>query len=494
MLAPRYGHHGSVSRSLLALAVSLCSMAFGRGVAASEVYGSARTVGEGYMIRGPGVEPWFVTRRRLVQHVSLGVRDLLPPTEIGQLRRDPNDGQLELVSALRLRHDFGTYARWAREDAAQLVHGIDDRQIDLMYGHLRATRLWGLVDFTLGRQFEFAGLDFYAFDGARVKIRSPAYVAVDVFGGFEVDGAAAFGYSRHELDGTALDASSRKRSPMFGAALVSDDLAFLDAQLAYRRTFSPRAVQPEALTDDAGTAFDSAIDQEVVSATAALRLAKGRVHPYAAVRYNLGTARLDNVDAGTSVRLSDRHDVRVFYLRTIPAFDLDSIFNAFQMTPFEDMRAVLDVRWAPTWRAYARAQARLFRSESVQDRGRELDFGYGGAVGVAHTRRYVNARLDAHAITGEGGLRTGGSLSGAWRRPARRLSLDGGVYGLYYADDVAEARRGYSVAGQLGVGLRFWHGLTLHVVGEEMVTSFLRPATRVLAVLDVDWSVRVGQR
>ncbi|TPV95529.1 MAG: hypothetical protein B7733_09760 [Myxococcales bacterium FL481] len=34
---------------------------------ATEVYGSARTVGEGYMVQGPGREPWFVTRRRLVQ-------------------------------------------------------------------------------------------------------------------------------------------------------------------------------------------------------------------------------------------------------------------------------------------------------------------------------------------------------------------------------------------------------------------------------------------
>lgn len=461
---------------------------------ASEVYGSARTVGEGYMVRGAGVDPWFVTRRRLVQYVSLGVRDLLPPTEPGQVWRDPEDGQLELVTALRLRHDFGTYARWAREEAGELVRAIDDRQIDLLYGHLRATSLWGWVDVTAGRQFDFTGLDFYAHDGVRVSVRSPVHVAVDTFGGFEVDGAAAFGYSRYELDGTALDDTARKRSPMFGVALRSDDVAWLDAAVAYRRTFSPDAVQAEPLVDDAGTPFGDGVDLEVVSATTAVRLLDGMLNPYIAARYNLGTGRVDNVDAGATWRLSERHDLRAFYLRTIPAFDYDSIFNAFQMTPFEDLRVVVDARWSKTWRAYARGQARLFRSAQGRTTERGVEWGYGGAVGVAHMQRYLQARLDLHALSGEGGLRTGGAATAAWRYPSTRWRFDGGVYGLYYVDDTIDARRGYSVAAQAGVGFVFWNGLTLHVVGEEMISSFLRPAPRILAVLDIDWSLRVGNR
>ncbi len=446
------------------------------------------------MIQAPGVTRGFVTRRRLVQYVNLGVRDLLPPTEAGQWRRDPEAGQLSVVTSMRLRHDFGTYQRWAVGDAGSLVGGIDGRQIDLLYAYLRGDRIARWADFRIGRQFEFSGLDWYAFDGAWVRLRSPAHVAFEVFGGIEVDGAAPFGYSRHELDGTALDATELKRSPMFGVAVATEGLGRLDARLAYRGTFSPPGLGREALEDRIGDAQRGAVDQEIVSATTALRLAHGRLVPYAAGRFNLGTARVDDVDAGVAWRVTPQHTVRGNYYRSLPAFDLDSVFSVFAMNAIEDARMSLDMRLAPQWRGYGRVQLRILRGGEADDPLSGVDLGYGGGLGLAYGGRVWMARFDAHAVTGVGGLRAGARATTRWWPTGRRLSLDGRLYGMHYADEATEDRHGYSVAAQAGANLRVWGGLSVHVVGEEMLTPFVKNAFRLLAVLSVDWSLRVGAR
>jgi len=45
--------------------------------------------------------------------------------------------------------------------------------------------------------------------------------------------------------------------------------------------------------------------------------------------------RVDDLSAGFGVAISEHHAIRAMYLRTIPSFDLDSIFNVFALQPFE---------------------------------------------------------------------------------------------------------------------------------------------------------------
>jgi len=466
--------------------------------AAAEVRTVSRTIGEGYMVRVPGPEATLLSRRRLVQYVGVGVYGILPPKEPGQLRRDPNDGQLRVHSSMRLRHDFGTFTRRATGSSDALLQGIDGRQIDLMYGYLEGERLGGWVDLRAGRQFEMSGLDFFAFDGGWIRIRTPAHFSVETFGGFSVDGGAVFGFPTFELDGTQGTGADDVSSPTAGAAVALDDVRWLDARVAYRRTFTPASMGESLVDSDGSRGLAAGVDQELVSGTMALRLAKGRLSPFAAARVNLGTARVDDISAGVSWSITELHSVRAQYLRTIPAFDLDSIFNVFSVTPFEDVRTVYQVRASERWTLYGRFQGRIFRSETTEALDTEPDkdasFGGGGGGGAAYRIRRFSLRGDGFGLGGEGGTRAGGSLDARTHVWWDRLAIDTRAFFVYYRDELDDSRRGHSVAIQAGTNLRLGHGVYFNVVGEQLFTPYYDSAFRAFAVLSMDWNFRAGRR
>ncbi|MCH9687829.1 MAG: hypothetical protein K0V04_40740 [Deltaproteobacteria bacterium] len=482
----------------VAALVGLGAASLSTEASATEIRTVARTIGEGYMVRLPGPQGALISRRRLVQYVNLGVFELLPPKEADQLRRDHDDGQLRVITSMRLRHDFGTYVGRATGTADALLQSVDGRQIDLLYGYLEGDNLGGWIDFRLGRQFEMSGLDFYAFDGGWLRVRTPAHIAVEAFGGLSVDGTAVFGFPTFELDGTANTDADRVSSPTIGAAVSLADVKFMDARIAYRRTWTPSSFGNDLVDSDGSLGLAPGVDQELWSGTVALRLADGKLSPYAATRYNLGTSRLDDVSAGVRWALTELHTVRAQYLRTIPAFDLDSIFNVFSVTPFEDVRMVYEVRPGPRWRLNARFQGRFFHEQTTGPLGTEPDnavnFGGGGGAGATYQRRRIGVRADAFGLGGEGGVRAGATLDTRTHVWYDRLALDGRAYVLYYRDELNAARRGYSVALQAGANIRLGHGVYLGVVTEEMFTPFLRGAFRAFGILSMDWALRGGPR
>src|SRR5690606_36458348 len=309
---------------------------------ATEVRIGSRTIGEGYVIVAPGPEPRLLQRRRLVQYLNLGVYELLPPRQVDQWRRDDEDGQLEIVASMRLRQEFGDFLSAAGPDSGPVLESVDGRQIDLMFGYLQGRRIGGFFDFRAGRQFESSGLDWYAFDGGWTRVNTPAHLAVEVFGGLQVNGAHVFGWPTFGLDGTSgRGPADRAGSPMIGTAVSLIEIPWLHARVADRRTLPPAAINRNSLEptgDPDGSVREGllgATDQELVSATVDMNIARGVFTPFAAVRFNLGTLRLDDTTVGFGVAVSEHHAIRAQYLRTIPNFDLDSIFNVFNLQPFE---------------------------------------------------------------------------------------------------------------------------------------------------------------
>ena len=450
------------------------------------------------MVRVPSTST-LLSRRRLVQYVNLSVYELLPPKRMTENHRAFEDGQLHLVSSLRLRNDFGTYLREGDDLAAQTLKSVDGRQVDLLFAYLDGQNLGGLVDLRVGRQFEMSGLDFYSFDGTWSKVHIPVVpLAVEAFGGLMVDGSQLFGFPTFELDGTAGTARDRAFSPMVGTAISLDRIPWLDARAAYRRTWTPGALNRKAIEEEGRDGLESAVDQEILSLSAAARLAKGRLNPYTALRYNLGTARLDDVSAGLHLAMGPRQAVRLLYIRTIPAFDLDSIFNVFTNEPFEDLRVVFESRPSKRWRLAARSQNRIFRGQETSELGtqprQKTRIGVGGGVTAAYRIPRFALRFDGYALGGEGGLRAGGSIDSRTMVAWNRLAIDGRVYGLYYRDDMTSARRGYSLAVQAGLNVQLWRGIHLNLLGEELVTNYYTSALRILASLSVDWSLRASRQ
>jgi len=449
------------------------------------------------MVPLPGESGQLASRRRVVQYVNLGVLELLPPKRAGQFRRDVEDGQLRIITSLRVRHDFGTFQRNAEGRAQGLVQSIDGRQIDVLFGYLEGERLGGWVDLRVGRQFEMSGLDWYVFDGGWLRVRTPARFAFETFVGLQVDGTAMFGYPTFELDGTHGTASDHARTPMVGAAVSLADLSWVDARVAYRRTASPSALNPDVV-DEAGARLNGAIDQELVSGTFALRLLDGRVSPYSALRYELGTARMSDLEAGVSWAITPNHFVRAMYMRTMPLFDLDSVFNVFAMSPFEDARLLFQVHPSERWTLSARGQARIFQAEPTGSTGARpgepVRVGWGGGASAVHRRPRFAMRFDLYGLTGEGGTRIGGSFDSRTHVLWDRIALDGRAYAVGYRDEQTDVRHGYAVAMQAGANIRLIRGIQANVMCEEMLTSSLEQAFRVLAVFSVDWSFRAGPR
>lgn len=465
---------------------------------ASEVRTQSRTIGEGYMVRLPGPNGQLVGRRRLSQYVNLGVYGILPPKRADEVRRDPDDGQLQIVSSMRLRHDFGTFTRRASGDSARLIESLDGRQIDLLFGYFEGKRIARWVDFKIGRQFEMSGLDFYAFDGAWIRAHTPAHLAFEAFAGQQVDGTALFGFPTFELDGTQGTSADRSHSPMVGAAFALDEVKFADARFAYRRTWSPASLNGNVTDVGGSTGVGTVVDQEFISAQLALRLAKGRVSPFGAGRYNLGTARLDDLSGGVWWAITPMHSVRAFYMRTIPSFDLDSIFNVFALEPFEDVRVVYQVKPGPRWTLYSRFQGRFFFAEQTGELGTEpgerVAFGGGGGAGATYRRRRFGMRIDGYGLGGQGGVRAGGSVDTRTDVIWNRIGIDARAYALYYRDDIVADRRGYSASLGVGPHARLAHGVYLNVIAEEVFTPYYRHAFRAFGSLSFDWSFRAGAR
>jgi hypothetical protein len=472
---------------------------------ATEVRIGSRTIGEGYVIVVPGPESRLLQRRRLVQYINLGVYELLPPREVDQWRRDDEDGQLEIVASMRLRQEFGNFLSQAGNDSGPVLESIDGRQIDLLFGYLQGRKIGGFFDFRAGRQFESSGLDWYAFDGGWARANTPAHLAFEVFSGLQVKGAHVFGWPAFDLDGTSgREPADRAGSPMIGAAVSIIEIPWVHARVAYRKTFTPTGInrnilEPTGAPD--GSVREGVLagtDQELVSATVNMSLAKGVFTPFAAVRLNLGTLRLDDTTAGFGVAVSDRHAIRAQYLRTIPNFDLDSIFNVFNLQPFEDVRLSYQVRAGGGWTLLGRATMRMFRNEPTDALGvappERISLGPGGAFAALWQHKRVAVRADAFTQGGEGGLRSGGSLDGQIRVLNDRIGVDLRSYFTRYADDQVPTREGYGLSFQAGTDIKIWDGVHLTLLAEEMLSSYVVHAFRGLATLSVDWSFRVGRR
>ncbi len=493
---------------LLGLSGLVGLTALEREAEAAEVKVSARTIGEGYVIVAPDLDtPRLIRRRRLVQYVNLGAYELLPPTEPGPNRdvwvRPPEKGQLEIVASLRLRHDFGEYNGQAGPDSTPLVEQLDRRQLDLMYGYLQGRRLGGFLDLRVGRQFETSGLDWYVFDGGWARVHTPAHLAIEVFAGQQVDGSRLFGYPNADLDGTAGTAADQARSPMIGAALALSELRWIHARLAYRRTFTPAAinrklVEPSGDADGSTQPLASGVDQELVSAAIDMSLAKGKLAPFAALRMNLGTLRVDELTIGTQVVVSDMHTLRLQYLRSIPSFDLDSIFNMFTVQPLDDLRLVYQVRPSSDWTLLGRGSLRMFHDQATatQTPAQKVPLGWTGALSAAWQKRRFAVRSDAFVQGGQGGLQAGGSVDSQVRVAWDRVGLDLRSYYTRYVPDAGETggRDGWGWSVQTGAEVKVWNGIHVTVLAEELLSASLRPAFRVLGVLAVDWTFRAGRR
>ncbi len=539
---------------LAALAIAAAAGSAPAPAGAYEFELIARTIGQAEQLRSLRFSrgDLSLARRRFTQTLALHVWDIGSPHRDWWRLYEPEPERgprFSFQTYLRVDHDFGDYTSGElfldtrSIDAIDLVPELEagSLQLDVLYATFAAEDLaGGAVDLYAGRQLGLEALDWYAYDGASVQIETRWHLAVEVFGGLLVRDWSPVGVANTEPDGTSSgecqeyvegatpgsgswrpidrgrpDDGSPFRNdfdfcpqreqlmPTFGGAVELAGVPRVTARLSYRRSMSrsPGRIGTESgqavpdtgyYPDELGQAPDWGTNQEHVSLEARAPIDAGplQITPFAAARYSLLHALVDEASAGTRVRMG-AHSVQPEAYYSFPTFDGDSIFNVFSIQPYVNARLTYELapRGAP-WSAYARGWLRRFR---VEDAGRaapdaDVDTGAlagGGQVGASwRGARDRLARLDLFHEAGYGGRRTGGFALVSWRA-LDPLVLSTRLSAIDFDEDVSARLDAISLGVQAGATYRINDGIAASVVAEETSSAIDRHQLALFLLLDL---------
>ncbi len=297
-------------------------------------------------------------RRRYTQTLGLTVADLLD-------RGAATGPAVTFSSRLRLDSDLGQPSALrdpARAD--EFVPGMSLAPVDVQYAFFDVRRLGGeALSVRLGRQYLVDPLGWWSFDGAQLRIDTPARIALSAFAGAEQrDGVPLLATSRFTADGvfrgsrrdlevnqwpSYLDA--RRLAPAFGFGAASHELRWLDAEIVYRRVEERDAAFVTIFPETPG-ALGVMTSRRVATErlAGALRLSREELGELAGrLAYDFVVGRVHEHAASLSWFVGDPVTLSVGYDYSLPSFDGDSIFNWFSTSAVTTAEVAATLRARP---------------------------------------------------------------------------------------------------------------------------------------------------
>ncbi len=438
-------------------------------------------------------------RQRYVSTLGLDVFDLTP-------MRRPSDPSLSFKARLRIDADLGQEPeeRDPRRDD-RYVPGLAQAPLDVMTAYLEGERyLGGWLGFRLGRQYVVDPIGWWSFDGALLKLGTPAYVATELYAGWEQRSAMLLSTQRFESDGVwrgsraGLEAGSypslleeRRLAPAWGAAIATTGLHHVQARASYRKVWN-RDVVYLSQYPDLGGGFSklggARVSSERVGLSAGSRWARlGAVDANAV--WDLYTQRLADASAQLDAFLTERLSLGASYDYVLPVFDADSIWNFFSHQGSSTLASRLEARLDDRHELLLRSGLRRY----VTDDGtasREAPAGGSlfDVLGSAEGRRRWAAGslgLRTSAEAGQRGHRYGGDLTLQQRFQAGLYDATG-VLSLYdWSDALREGRDVTGFAYVLGGGYSPLTKTRLGLAWEHATNRLVGQRYRLLATLDV---------
>lgn len=405
----------------------------------------------------------ILQRRRLHQYLGFGAYDLLGDQTYS----------LSLVTLFRFDADFGI-----EDEEKEQIDKLRDLQLSVQVAYLRGRDLaGGLIDFDAGRFLHSDAIDFLLLDGARVTVKTPWYFGVELIGGLETkNDQAAINSTQLELDGVRFiegQVENEETTVAVGAALVTTDLWNTRARFGYRRLFS-----------------DGEVDQEKIGLSFYQRIAKV-VHLDLSGSYDFYNGYVDRAQAGVRAHLGDAFEVYGQFVRLLPSFDADSIFNIFTSEPLNDANLKFTWHLSQTQRMYVGGNLRFFGNEQGADEGdATVDTSVkavGGRIGWAE-RFGEEGRLstDVSIETGYGGMRALLDVWGTWGIVPGRWELDARLTGVIFDNDLQpnleSAGGGYSLGGRYILDRKFAASL----VAEHNFNKLYTSQFRMMVLVDVN--------
>jgi hypothetical protein len=384
-----------------------------------------------YSLQSPFGEP-LLRRRRYTDTLALSLDDLLDSEK-------PLGPSLSFRSRLRLDADFGIEPAERDPASSRYVPGLEQAPLDLMYAYLEGERhLDGLLAFRVGRQFVVDAMGFWSFDGGLVSLATPAFVRLELYGGFEQRaGLPLLTTPRYQADGVARGSREGLRNdqwtsylgqerlaPAFGAALETTDLGYVHARASYRRVINRDTVVVSPFADQLGEFRTYAADRvstEKVSGSFRVESAELGAAT-ATVVYDLYAGVTSDVAVGVDWFTTSRLTLGVDLERVVPTFDGDSIFNWFARAAMSTATARADFRLTRRTDVAATGGVRLFET-------------------LGHPETFA-ATADQSVVTREADPFA--SLAGRYRYPSGAVSTRGvferGARGHRYGGDVTTTK------------------------------------------------------
>ena len=465
-------------------------------VAAYDFEVSARSEAYAYQLRRFSRDGIVVTnRRRFTQYLGFRLYDLLQWNRKDRgsapLLSDSkaNPARMYTVFLMRFFSDFGDYAT-PSPTLGGSVRELRDNRLELLFGSIEGRNLWGVFDFSLGRQVEMQLFDFFAYDGLRVRLNLIGNIFVEGKAGVQVDRVRPLGTAVFELDGTTEDdASDDPLTPTFGAAIGIDGADRYQIQLAYRSVISKADVTSQGVKVE--TPAEWAFDQEVLFLAGELQLRPLEARVSGAMRYNILASQLDELQVQWNQQIVVGHRIAFEALRSQPHFDGDSIFNLFAQEAFNELAlqyrgAVarelrLQIRVGYRWLPIADAERDLGNTSTSKSLALS-------AILALHRRRY-RGEVGAYYLTGLGGQRLVGDIGGSWTSSrwifGRRISFEGRASLVHLVQDDRHRTQLTTFGTQLGARVRLLPQVRLHLLAENNTSRLFAMNTRILAVLSM---------
>lgn len=498
-------------RALATLAALLCApSAFGADGSSWQGEITSDTTTQFYDVRSPTGTP-ILLRARLTSTLGVSVYDLLP--------RDAAPGQElkpDLTFRARMRYD-ADYGAAPEEATAGIperyVPGFSRGPVDLMYAYVEGRRfLHGILGFKVGRQYVTDALGWWSFDGALLRVTTPAYLAAEAYGGLEVRGGLPFSGSagRWEADGvwrgdrSGMDPTQYPSfqqadvAPALGVALETTGVSWLHGRLSYRRVYNTNdSIVTQFANGDLSpvTYSGTRISQEKLGYSLNANAPKlGGVS--AGVVYDFYANETTSLWATADLYLGKKIIASLDYDYFQPTFDADSIWNFFATYPTNDVGARVLYDVTPKLSFSVGGHVRAFQ-EQTQPEGppsrvpgtdvilgsiQQYTFAGGATASARFRRKDTLLTANASGNFGDQGDRVGADVTGE-RLFDTHYVLSGRVGLWQWEDKLRPDRSTTSFGAVLGGAYRFYRNSQFGIEWENDINGLVGWRTRVISYL-----------
>ncbi len=279
--------------------------------------------------------------------------------------RDVNDAKLNFLrgyenvqfDATSGQFSFGTNLQVSNDFATKIVTDPELRLSSLVF---RVRRIADVFDFSLGRQFVFAGVGNGIIDGANMKFSFlQGKLGAHIYGGYNVVETRSLNWKKSLADNS-----------LFGAQVTGSPTDNLLLGVSYmNRRRSPDAftvVRLDSLFNPYQVVLNSTPYEEEYASVDANYDISSTINVYGRGDYDVNLERLSRAELNARVGVLSSLYVTANVLHREPRLAYNSVFAVFNSNSTQEVEGGLEYNISPSFRTYARFAYVDYRDDNSQ--------------------------------------------------------------------------------------------------------------------------------